>query len=723
MSRPGKLSAYALQDNAEDPIELESHFILRLPPDVAKSLNSVLTEGMLLDELQINLDSDMRTGKVKFNDREMHASLVDLPCIVETLKTMDKKSFYKVTDVAQLLVCREGAAEPPVDLEESSDPKKREKQHQWPHGITPPLKNVRKRRFRKTLRKKYMDAPELEKELKRLLRADIEAASIKWEIVSIQEEAKQKANTTNEALDTSLEAKTDLPLYTDEPELDAINEDDLFGEAVSSSSSELEDECLIREVDIVPSLDSEDSNSIDISNAILKSLIASVYTVTDLLECEKRKEHIENQLFTIQNLSLKERLSEEVRGLVEKMSQLEREVNDDFVDRANYFYTPSALLIFALIVSTRQWIGQPIECWVPAEFKYAWEEYTENYCYIQDTYWLPMSQTIPLGTVNTFEKRISYYQWVPFILGTQAIIFCSPFALWRLCNFRSGFNIDAVVSVARESAMKLCREGQPTDIALLASFVKDVLNMKLAAEQYARKNCNWSRLVDSGYFLTLVYSLVKLLYVVVAALQLLFLETVLSTGGKFGSSVFPQLLSGVEWQESGAFPRVTLCEFAVRILGNVNRYTVQCVLMINMFNEKIFLLTWCWVAALLTLNVIHVIRWLLTLSVPHWHIGPTARLLSVHFTCYGPPDKAIVVEFVKRLLRSDGVLLIEKVAYHAGDVVASRLAFELFSEYVAEKEKRWSLLAGGDKEIAESFNNNANGGTKGEAPKRYVTVV
>ncbi|CDW57655.1 TAFII55 N domain containing protein [Trichuris trichiura] len=184
MSRPGKLSAYALQDNAEDPIELESHFILRLPP-VYRFL-----------------------------------FLVDLPCIVETLKTMDKKSFYKVADVAQLLVCREGAAEPPVDLEESSDPKKREKQHQWSHGITPPLKNVRKRRFRKTLRKKYLHL--FEKELKRLLRADIEAASIKWEIVSIQEEAKQKAN-ASETLNPSLEAKADHPLYTDEPELDAIS--------------------------------------------------------------------------------------------------------------------------------------------------------------------------------------------------------------------------------------------------------------------------------------------------------------------------------------------------------------------------------------------------------------------------------------------------------------------------------------------------------------------
>lgn len=45
------------------------------------------------------------------------------------------------------------------------EPIKVDKKYLWPHGITPPLKNVRKRRFRKTLRKKYVEAPEIEKEV------------------------------------------------------------------------------------------------------------------------------------------------------------------------------------------------------------------------------------------------------------------------------------------------------------------------------------------------------------------------------------------------------------------------------------------------------------------------------------------------------------------------------------------------------------------------------
>jgi transcription initiation factor TFIID subunit 7 len=57
---------------------------------------------------------------------------------------------------------------PSAEADDSA--KEEEKSYQWSDGLCPPMKNARKRRFRKMKKKKYMDIPEVEKELKRLLR-------------------------------------------------------------------------------------------------------------------------------------------------------------------------------------------------------------------------------------------------------------------------------------------------------------------------------------------------------------------------------------------------------------------------------------------------------------------------------------------------------------------------------------------------------------------------
>lgn len=74
-----------------------------------------------------------------------------------------------------MIICKEDKEFLQSDEEDKTkvfkkkEPNKVDKKYLWPHGITPPLKNVRKRRFRKTLRKKYVEAPEIEKEVQLLI--------------------------------------------------------------------------------------------------------------------------------------------------------------------------------------------------------------------------------------------------------------------------------------------------------------------------------------------------------------------------------------------------------------------------------------------------------------------------------------------------------------------------------------------------------------------------
>jgi TATA-binding protein-associated factor Taf7 len=123
------------------------------------------------------------------------------------------------------------------------------------------LKNVRKRRFRKTLKKKNIELPEIEKEVKRLLRTDNEAVSVKWEIVESEEpvEAEQgresPVKSKKEQASTSKghakqKAKENLP----------VDEHHIFGEEVSDSEEE-DVNAVVPDIDIEDAHLSEDSRS------------------------------------------------------------------------------------------------------------------------------------------------------------------------------------------------------------------------------------------------------------------------------------------------------------------------------------------------------------------------------------------------------------------------------------------------------------------------------
>uniref|UniRef100_A0A8C9KH32 TATA-box binding protein associated factor 7 like n=1 Tax=Panthera tigris altaica TaxID=74533 RepID=A0A8C9KH32_PANTA len=195
----------------EPPQELENQFILRLPLEHAFTVRKMVHSGSVAmkDKLKIDLSSDGRHAVVDVEDVSLTAKLVDLPCIIGSLKTLDKKTFYKTADISQMLVC---TADDDLhsSLEESvtstdlnavmKNEKEREQKYVWKHGITPPLKNVRKKRFRKTTKKltdfkqieeisfpEYTESPDVEKEVKRLLCSDAEALSARWEVIAEDE--------------------------------------------------------------------------------------------------------------------------------------------------------------------------------------------------------------------------------------------------------------------------------------------------------------------------------------------------------------------------------------------------------------------------------------------------------------------------------------------------------------------------------------------------------
>ena len=121
------------------------------------------------------LTKDGRRATITIRGRMYAAILVDLPCIIEAMKSWEKKSWWKSADICQMLLvlgqCKnedEAISYPLPGRKNELD----EKTWAYAHGLTPPMRWVRKRRFRKRISVKAVE--EDEREVERLLQADEE---------------------------------------------------------------------------------------------------------------------------------------------------------------------------------------------------------------------------------------------------------------------------------------------------------------------------------------------------------------------------------------------------------------------------------------------------------------------------------------------------------------------------------------------------------------------
>ena len=58
--------------------------------------------------------------------------------------------------------------------------------------------------------------------------------------------------------------------------------------------------------------------------------------------------------------------------------------------------TPYTLRTYSIAYycSTKQYVGEPISCWCPAQFTDNHEDFTNKICWVTDTYYVPRSQRL-----------------------------------------------------------------------------------------------------------------------------------------------------------------------------------------------------------------------------------------------------------------------------------------------------------------------------------------
>eukprot|EP00094_Tigriopus_californicus_P012121 TCALIF_11713-PA protein Name:"Similar to inx2 Innexin inx2 (Schistocerca americana)" AED:0.09 eAED:0.09 QI:0/0/0/0.75/1/1/4/0/526 len=296
----------------------------------------------------------------------------------------------------------------------------------------------------------------------------------------------------------------------------------------------------------------------------------------------------------------------DVFGSVKDLIKLDSICIDNNVFRLHYKGTFVILVVCSLLVTSRQYIGDPIDCIV--------EEIPNNvmdtYCWIHSTFSVPGENpgllgydvahqgVAPLSDLKEGEtvRYHKYYQWVCFTLFFQAILFYIPRYLWKTWE---GGKVKMLV--------------QEMNVPLVDPDTKKD-RIKLLVDYFSHNRNNHE-------FYAIRFFFCELLNFVNIFGQIYFMDFFL--GGeftKYGTDVLAMTELEPEQRTdpmARVFPKVTKCTFhKFGPSGTVEKFDGLCVLPLNIINEKIYVFLWFWFIIVTIITGIHLVYRLIVLFSP-----------------------------------------------------------------------------------------------------------
>ena len=290
---------------------------------------------------------------------------------------------------------------------------------------------------------------------------------------------------------------------------------------------------------------------------------------------------------------------------------------DNHIFRLHYKFSVIILVAFSIMVTARQYFGDPIDCISRDDIP---NDLLDTYCWIHTTFSLEsawfkkVGVEVPYPGVDKYTptgegKRVyhAYYQWVCFVLFFQAILFYIPRYLWKSAE---GGRVKNLVLGLNNPIM-------PEE--------KKTKNRQLLVE-YLHRNRGQH---NTGF---IVYSITEVLNFFNVLLQMYIMDRFL--GGEFSSYGW-KVIQFTEWDWSvrydpmiRVFPRLTKCTFhRYGSSGDVQRHDAMCILPINIINEKIYVFLWFWFYFLAVASIVAIIYRALTIVIPR------IRLLATQSRC------------------------------------------------------------------------------------------
>ncbi|CAF0962028.1 unnamed protein product [Didymodactylos carnosus] len=202
-----------------------------------------------------------------------------------------------------------------------------------------------------------------------------------------------------------------------------------------------------------------------------------------------------------------------------------------------------------------------------------------------------MNETILTSSnINMKRKRsIYYYQWLPILLAIQSLGFLIPRIIWSSFSSRCGINIQHVLSPTYD--YRTCRYKVRHITTMLIMLAKAKYYDFNRSNQQPKTSFNHiiksfnifclpffflNENIFHGYYLTNLFLIVKLLFLLNSTLQLFLLNTLLTKNALFyGVEVIDNFLRGEYVVGSKIFPLTVYCDFSISKVGHPTLYTVS----------------------------------------------------------------------------------------------------------------------------------------------------
>ena len=257
------------------------------------------------------------------------------------------------------------------------------------------------------------------------------------------------------------------------------------------------------------------------------------------------------------------------------------------------------ITVFVLMTTTPEWISGTdslIDCIVPSSME---DSPIQTYCYIMGTFSVPkhyvdshgelgnrVSQTGvgPYDPTSDYIEIKAYYQWVPFMLALQAVMFYVPHIIYK---YAEGDKVRQII--AGLNLWVIDNEERAGKEQELANYVVETRGTH-------REWCFKILLAQCVYLVNVIGNMF---------FTDCFLGWEFYTYGVQAASFLENNPADRIDPMSRVFPRVTKCTFRkFGPSGTIQRLDSQCVLPINIINEKIYVFMWFWFALLSILTTI-----------------------------------------------------------------------------------------------------------------------